>query len=314
MRNLFFAAMALALSASSATAADDCALQLAASLPMTLTDGGHVLVPMASGDKPLQMVVDTGAFSSTLTESAAARLGIEPESVDPNLRLELYGGRRMTKFVPLKDFRLGKLRAPKADLIIMPDMQGADGLLGYDFLRHFDLDLDFANGKVNFFLPHRCPDKVVYWTQDEAAVAVVPFTMPKPEVDVHRSSSDPDNHQIVGTDIQLHVTLDGRDMMAILDTGAPFTVLNLDTATEWFDVKADSPGVENVGSNFYHRRFKTMTFGSVTVNNPDIYMQPQSVSHFPNYRALLGTTVLRQLHLLIAYKEHKLYITAASQK
>jgi hypothetical protein len=78
----------------------------------------------------------------------------------------------------------------------------------------------------------------------------------------------------------------------------------------------------------YRRRFNTMSFEGVTVTNPDILMIPDEVSRrMPNTtrtgslvreanRGLpdiaLGMSVLRNTHMYVAYKERKVYITAAT--
>jgi len=57
-----------------------------------------------------------------------------------------------------------------------------------------------------------------------------------------------------------------------------------------------------------------MTLQGVTVNNPKIVLVPRESSKFSDMRALLGITVLRQLHLFIAYHERMIYVTAADAK
>jgi hypothetical protein len=57
-----------------------------------------------------------------------------------------------------------------------------------------------------------------------------------------------------------------------------------------------------------------MTFGGVSVVNPDIMLVPDSVSrmHASSDHIVLGMGILRQLHLYIAYHEKELYVTPAS--
>jgi len=281
----------------SASAEDDCHLQLAASLPITLNVYGHVTVPAVVGTSPVQLTLDTGSPISGLTELAAKRLALEPEPIGNSVGLTFYGGVPITHFVPIKDFRLGAMRAPNSSFVIVPlNWLESDGLLGADFIKQFDVDIDYAAGRLNLILPHRCPGRVAYWTADPSAVAIIPFT--QKAIDPH---------------IWVHVALDGHDMRAIVDTGASVTTMNLDTATEWFGLNEKSPGLETLGPDRYNYRFKALTLEGVTVNNPLFHLRPQSSSHFDNYVAILGNDVLRQLHVYIAYKEHKLYVTSASQ-
>jgi len=56
--------------------------------------------------------------------------------------------------------------------------------------------------------------------------------------------------------------------------------------------------------------FKTIDFAGVAVTNPHILVL--SDRDFPPKELLLGSDVLRQLHLYISYKEHKIYVTPAT--
>ena len=57
-----------------------------------------------------------------------------------------------------------------------------------------------------------------------------------------------------------------------------------------------------------------MSFGGVEVSNPDITLIPDRKAQLGPQAPdlILGIGILRQLHLYIAYREKKLYLTAAS--
>ena len=59
--------------------------------------------------------------------------------------------------------------------------------------------MDFAAGKLNLMLGDHCEGKVVYWPAK--ALATVPIT-------------------INDYDIRVPVTVDGHNLMAVIDTGA----------------------------------------------------------------------------------------------
>lgn len=279
---------------SGAAAEEDCRLERAAMLPFTLTQDGRIVVPAAVGDTPLSLMIDTGTPASILTFGAAGRLGLTPAPMRASISMQMYGGLPIVDYVRIKGFRLGAMTASVASFGVMLNVLEGDGLLGDDFLMQFDVDLDFAGGKVNLFRPHRCEGRVVYWASDDTPVAIIPF----------KTKSD-DTH------IKLEIAVDDHPAPAVLDTGASKTVMNLETATHWYNITVNSPGVEKIGDDLYRYRFKTLTLEGVTVANPEIYMQPAKVSKFPNDTVLLGIDILRKLHLYIAYEEHKLYVTAA---
>jgi len=55
------------------------------------------------------------------------------------------------------------------------------------------------------------------------------------------------------------------------------------------------------------------SLGGVSVENPDLLLYPRGAMALPgDPELILGMGILRQLHMYIAYKERKLYVTAAS--
>lgn len=302
MRKAAIIALALSLLFSPAAAEEKCQLLRVAALDMS-TDFSHVTVPAAIGDHPLTMIVDTGAYMTMLTETKAAELGLQQELIDPRSAwLTIYGGIRIRHYVSVSDFSLGRMKARKLDYPLVPAgflPPGVDGLLAPDFLANFDLDFDFANAKLNLFSKDHCEGKVVYWTHDP--VATIPLTL------------DDNNHIII------HLQLDGRDVKALLDTGAPQSVMSLETAEDMFGLKDDLPQLTHVRGpngtkNARHYPFKQLSFEGVAVTNPNITLVPDREAQLGRNAPdlIIGTSILRQLHLYIAYHEKNLYVTAAS--
>jgi hypothetical protein len=87
--------------------------------------------------------------------------------------------------------------------------------------------------------------------------------------------------------------------------------MSLEKAEDLFDID-EKTMTEHKG----HYPFKTMSFGSVSVSNPDITLVSEKKSKMLNWggpRLLLGMGILRRLHLYISYKEETLYVTPATQ-
>lgn len=302
---IWIAASAMVLLAGQGAFAEepDCRLQIAAALPMQLDNSNTVSVPAAIQGHPIRMLVDTGAYSSTLQQTTADALGLKYEVSAKGGRGRIFGNIKMRRFVTVKDFTIGNLKADGISFMLMPPderLQGAhDGLLGGNVLTKYDVDFDFANGKMNLFLPHRCPGKVVYWTADDDAVAKVPF-------------------RLKGQHIIIKLMLDGKEVEATLDTGATMSIMDMETYMPKYGLTPDSPGVMRRGGadNPYPRysyTFKELSLPGVTVKNPSLTFVSQKYSHNDDYNMLLGMDVLRQLHLYIAYSEKMLYITGAAQ-
>ena len=123
----------------------------------------------------------------------------------------------------------------------------------------------------------------------------------------------PDRH------IRLPVTVDGYKVMASLDTGSVTSFISMDL-TRRLGVKSDSKDLKlkkSYGSNDRFKEFdypfKTLSLGGLTVSNPHIkIMSDATLTDGLGDDLTLGISFLRQLHVYIAYKEEKLYITPAS--
>jgi hypothetical protein len=309
--------VAIGLTLASAPAwADACKLKRVTSLPMTVGGSNQLLVPATfNGGKEGRVVVDTGAGASLIRASVSDALGL----TERQLRGGLYGlgGGALTKGV-LVDLKLGQLVARQAVLVIAPDQAfrhdaSIAGLIGRDYLMSYDLDLDFGGAKVNLFSKDHCPEQVVYWAKSAIKIPI--------------SLSD-------GNQIILPVTLDGKKLRALLDTGASTTVLGLPIASEKFDLDEHSPGVEAFGTiatadganlQAYQYRFHTLEIGGIAYHDVPINLiptpsigQPQTGTRVNTLQAgrpelILGIRELSKLHIYIAVDERALYVTPAGE-
>jgi predicted aspartyl protease len=277
---------------------EDCKLHRIASFPMTLR-AGHVLVPVTVNDKTENFIVDTGGYATSITENAAAGLGLTPRRTAHHVGRDL-GGNFADSVVTVSTFGLGSMQAHEFDLIVMAANNNEDGLLAPDLLRNFDVEFDFAAGTLNLFRPHPCNDRAVYWTRQYISLPVT-------------------------TAQQLHVrvpvTLDGQDIRAILDTGAPMSVISMESAGHLFGLDGTNPSVTATGAMrgasggvvaTFAYPFKALTMAGVNVANPRILIGEGGNFLAGNEASLLlGMDVLRKLHLHFAYHESKLYVSAA---
>jgi len=264
--------------------------------------GGLVVVENAIGDKPIKMLVDTGGFLTCFNEAKATELGLKVE-IYPASGIVMYGGLGLRRFVNLADFRIGRMRAPRLAYPLLPAGRlpdGVDGLLAPDFLASFDVEFDFAGRKVSLFSKDHC-GKVTYWTD----APVTPIRLIRDEDQVH---------------IATYVKLDGEEIKAEIDTGSSKTLMSLESARSIFDLDRDDPRLTedhtfNDLEGTKRFPFKQMAFGNVQVNNPEIVLVPDHSSRMgPNPpKLILGLSVLRNLHMYIAYREKNLYVTDANE-
>jgi predicted aspartyl protease len=308
-------AATLALGVFPARAAD-CGLKRITSVDTVAAPNGYMLVPVRIGESPRLLLLDTGGSISGLTQPAAKDLGLN--SFDSNVALIGVGGAVSRRFTTIPALAIGGLESKAVKVMILPgnapmsrDNRVAGSLAPNTEL---DLDLDFAGKKLSLFSADHCEGQVVYW--QAPAVAAVPM-------------------RIAGLGhIIIPVTLDGKEMDALVDTGASNTFLNLKVAQSRFDIRLDAPDVEQAGqlaqnpaAKIYRRRFNTLAFEGVTVTNPSVLLMPDQISQrMPNNQRtgslirepdrglpdlILGMSVLAKMHMYVAYRERKVYLTAA---
>jgi hypothetical protein len=330
-----FGSLALAiLFQNGAALADDCGpLKQIASVDMTVSSGGNFLVPVSLNGAPQQMLLATASGITSLRQDAVDALGLH--AIDAShIKLLSSNGATSQSYAQV-DFGLGAIHAPKLQAIVMPASGPAPfaGSLAGDFLSLYDVEMDFAGRKLNFFSKDHCPGHVIYWKTD--ALAVLPITLQLPTGDDSRTGFRTFAYR--GSHINVPVSINGKDFKAALNTASQTSAMSTDTAKFIFGVTADSPGavpLDSPDGNPEHRPFRytfqTLTFDIVTVTNAKFIVYPNLTgSKDPNNAGRadtrlrriddniggglsVGLDVLRKLHLYVAYGENKLYITPAS--
>jgi hypothetical protein len=220
------------------------------------------------------------------------------------------------------DLGVGNQVLKDNEMLVMQGSGPFDGIYAPDLMQHYDIEMDFAGRKLNYFLTDHCDGQVVYWPN--AGITSVPI----------RGWTEHASYPIM----TIPVAVDGHPMMATVETGDPGTTMEADTAHQLFDLTADSPGAVPLGTmngnasqRVYGYTFKTLTIGGVTINAPRVRVEPdllgrgtsdtimadsRVVRHTDNkVPALrLGMNVLGRLHLYIAAKEQKLYLTQGADQ
>lgn len=287
---------------------EGCKLKRLAALDLTHLPSGAFSTTIQINGQPFHMLVVTGSDHTMLTERAATALGLKVEPF-PNSIVSLWGGMQLKYLAKTETVQLGRLQLGASTFYVIPNDRigpAVDGLIGTDLLARFDADFDFSQGKLNLLEHNSCDGHPVYWADDNA-VATIPFENQKWD------------RQISGIAINkilLTVNVEGKPVLAGLDTGSYISTLDLERAQADFDLKPESPGMVKLkrpeGSFGY--TFKSLAFGGVQVNNAKIRLDPYSVHQMgkSSPKMLIGADVLSRLHLYIAYQERKLYVTDAT--
>jgi predicted aspartyl protease len=292
--------------------AEDCPpLSRQTSLPLTLDASGRVNVPIVVNGHDLTVTVDTGAYYSMLSQNTVDQLGLQVGKM-PASMMAIFGGIQLKQVAVADDVKIGRLQGGKSEFVVAPDKlfhSSVNGLLGAAILGAFDADFDFAGGKLNLVSQKHCDGTVVYWTKS-APFAVIPF-----DTNTFAAMLQKSKHP----KIVVHVQLDGKDVTAIVDTGSSRSNLSLETAETLFGLSESSltpvrGSVNNTINKIYFQKFKQLGFGSIEINNPSFMLISDTDSKLPAAapKMLIGMDILRHLHLYIAYREQKLYVTDAS--
>ena len=245
---------------------------------------GLASMAVAINGRTARLLLDTGAERSLLTLDAVKRLGLK---LDPwvGSRLRGAGGRleehqnATLERLTLGSITLGRsLSLSVSQSLVVPE---ADGLLGGDLLRGWDIDLDLPTGHVTLLDP-ACP----------APGTTMPLTL------LRRSA------------LLAPVTLDGRTLTALLDTGASISLLNargmhrMGLTPEQLARDAASPSMA-IGGVFTPRRhmFQRLTLGPLALTQPSLF-----VTDTPNpaYDMLIGLDILERRRLRIGFAPPRL--------
>ena len=286
--------------------AADCTLKIVNTIPITMAaSGARPLVPVVINGTEKKFLLDTGGAATQISAATTQELRLPITDSDVKM-LDLYGN-ASTSAAKVETLTLGRLRDRNTRLPVMT-LDGKDlfaGILAADYMGKYDVELDFAGGKMNYFSPDHCDGNVVYWPA--AAIAVVPMRF----VDHH---------------LNLDVSLDGHPFRAMIDTGAPDTTLTMAEARRVFGIAAED------GDEPFEHVFQKLSFEGLEVGNPHIaIIRDKTGSKDPNNSMITGTrlrrvddpdasdpvmligmNILSKLHLYVAFGENRIYITPAT--
>jgi clan AA aspartic protease (TIGR02281 family) len=303
-RSLSFLACALALTplahAAEATA-PKCSYIEVADIPLKYV--GQGLVPAVDGvidGAPAVMLVDTGAFDTSLTMNAVVKrdlfmkmTGRYAEGISGSSRL--YAAR-------IGEFAIGPVKSKRSrlDLYVIGETAftpAYDAIVGAPFLLQADLELDLRAKHMKFFRPLNCDRDIAlnYWKEEAVAI---PFEFSR--------SESPNPH--------FKVLVNGKELDAIIDTGASRSAMTLRAAKRLgIDVKgADvtrmgtTGGVGSDRADYWVAPVKTVQIGGETVRDAELGVM--DVQGDVSTELFLGQDFLRAHRVLFAMSQRKVYL------
>ena len=210
-----------------------------------MPDSDTMAVPVTIEGRPAKLMIGI-ADGSQLWNAQAEKLGL---AVREGGRMMDGGGRFSEDVARVGSLSLGSMETGNfvTQIGADPDFAGSDGVLGTDMMMRYDIDLDFAHHRMNYFTPEQCQGAGVYW-----APGKVTSVKMEAYADV----------------VFVPVNLDGHMIVAALDTTADRTFLNPRIADKLFGLRPESltPGsVRDSGAVMKAgmRRFSSLTLRGI---------------------------------------------------
>lgn len=98
----------------------------------------------------LRMVLDTGSTFTIISWSVLSSLGYDPAVSRKRVKLIMGGGIVMAPVISVRQFRTLGESTNDIDVVChdLPEEARVDGLVGMNFLRNFDIAINFSSGFV----------------------------------------------------------------------------------------------------------------------------------------------------------------------
>jgi predicted aspartyl protease len=292
-----------------------CTIKKLAELHVTVV-GNRPLIEGQVNGQVVKIMVDTGSTFSFIREEEAKRLGLKVIS-GSNVSIFGVGGEARFGATVLEELRFGPFTDKNLQLAVIGSrherrQSKAAFVLGEDFFSNFSTEFDFAHGVIRLLRLEGCKfDQVAYWS-DQYSLA---------ELGSSRSQS---------ARIQTDVLVNGKQVNAILDTGAPTSIISL-SAAKGAGVNPSQDGTKSAGRvtglagnpiDAWVATFGTFAMGDESVRNVKLQIadlftadtQQTTGSHIHQRVAglpemLVGADFFRTHRILVLFTERKLVFT-----
>jgi predicted aspartyl protease len=214
----------------------------------------HSTAPIVDGTvngHPVKVLLDTGSDFSMITYHEAKKLGLRL-SESTGIRAYGIGGSTQIYTADVGKLTVGDLIKSNFAVTVsgVEDRPSSVALvLGYDVLSNADLEFDFGHNTVRMFKPKGCtPPQLVYWGAAYSQATLLPRRRDNPS-------------------LQTRVELNGKPVLAALDSGAETTLVDAGVAAAAGVIRADAPkpgtviGSGPLAEESWVGRFDSFTFG-----------------------------------------------------
>jgi clan AA aspartic protease (TIGR02281 family) len=298
MRMLRFFCLGISVLVAGQAWADDCHLKDYGTLPVEMVGSRATTMVKINGNNT-RFILDTGAFFNIMSSANASSLGLKLQPTPFGFRVGGVGGTASAQQAHVKEFGILDTTLKNVDFIVGGTDAGS-GLLGANLLDSADLEIDLAHGKLTLFKVDHCDNEsLAYWVKDGKYNVA----------DIKPADNQFDRRTF------LTVTINGKKVQALLDSGASATALSRDAA-ERAGIDLNAPGVKagrsSVGIGAKAVKTWTVNIDSFSVGSETIQhtqMQVIDGRFDDSTDMLLGVDFLLAHHMFIANSKKKAYFT-----
>ena len=296
-RSILALLCALSLPATAEAAA--CHLGKLVELPVTMS-GSQPLVDGKINGKPVQLLLDSGAFYSFLAPALARQMDLRLDPLPPNFIVRGIGGSVYPSVTRVKEFVLGTIPVPNVQFLVGGSDVGTGGIMGQNVLRIGDDEYDFAHGVFRIIKPKDCNKaNLAYWTDVGTAYS---------QMDIDSNANK------TFADTKGSAYLNGKKIRVQFDTGAGSSYLTL-SAAERAGFKTDAAGVVQAGFTTGVGRkavktwvgpFESFKIGDEEIHNIRLRVGEDSLG---DVDLLLGADFFLSHHVYVSNEQRKVYFT-----
>ena len=173
---------------------------------------------------------------------------------------------------------------------VVADIPGMSGLIGGDVLSHYDVEIDLSGRRVRLWKASSCSANDLPWSGPRATVPV---------------------HVTWGDRLIVTVTLNGKQVDALLDSGSAISLLQTETAREVgattmaADPEVPVHGVAGSPIMVRLHRFGSLRIGNDQIDGPEIGVGD---SQLISPEMIIGRDYLRSRRIWISYRTRQVFV------
>ena len=298
-RWLGMGALALAGLQLPAGALAKCELKVA-ELPVKMV-GVRAIATVGINGSRVPLIVDSGAYTSILTEAAAAQLKLSLHPMPNNGSFKGVDGRVDGYATTIDKLELLGASLPDVQFIVggIEPGAGSMGIIGRDILSIADTEYDLANGAVRFVFP-----------SDDCRNANLAYWAGKTPVSEIALVRDNDNPALL-PEVRGIVRINDKPMLATFDSGASASSLKLAAARQLgladSDMKAIgmSYGAAGKGNKSWTATFAKIDVGGEVIRNSRLYVTDDDLHE----DMLLGMDFFLSHRIYVSKKRRLMFFT-----